>query len=447
MQQAFWGLALWLIAAPLALGVNLIPGDSSFETGHGAWTGGEIVSDQASDGVRSLKFSRDVTTHAVMALAPDTDYVMSAYLRSEVDGVQVMLEGYRTNWMGDNARAYVRLTTSWQRCELPFPRQKLGGHNKFWLSVRPQGGAVVWMDAVQFEMGAAATPWQAAEPVALSCAVLSPVAGNIFFPEEAVALSVQVYNSRTETTAVRLRLTVRDYEGRTVHEWAHDATLAAKNSLAEKTTVAAPLTRKGPYFYSCELAIGQDSVPAASVEGAFAIVDRPLPVAPRSSLFGMAASPQERLPALARIGVKKAALAIRWAYTDEKTKGLTQRQAEASRRAIEACRENGIEPMVYLRRTPRWATLKQHPHDIFPPREEMTPAYGEFARQTAELFKGQVRYYQLWGGEADLLAEHVQNELGKDMEWFTDMVAALHKHGYQGIKQADTILAFFPLDP
>ncbi len=437
VRQAFLGLALWLITASLAQGVNLLPGDSSFETGHGAWTGGEIVSDQASDGARSLKFSKDVITHAVMTLAPDTDYVMSAYLRSEVDGVQVMLEGYRTNWTGDNARAYVRLTTSWQRYELPFPRQKLGGHNKFWLAVRPQGNAVVWMDAVQFEMNAAATPWQAAEPVALSCAVLSPVAGNIFFPEEVVALSVQVYNSRTETTTVRLRLTARDYEGRTVHEWAHEATLAAKKSLAEKTTVTAPLTRKGPYFYTCELAVGQDSAPAVCAEGSFAIVDRPLPVAPRTSLFGMAASPQERLPALARIGVKKAALAIRWAYTDEKTKGLTPRQAEASSRAVEACLENGIEPMVYLRRTPRWATLKQHPHDIFPPREEMAPAYGEFARQTAELFKGKVRYYQLWGGEADLLAGHVQNELGKDMEWFTGMVAALHKYGYQGIKQAD----------
>lgn len=437
VRQAFWGLALWLIAAPLARSVNLIPGDSSFETGHGAWTGGEIVSGQASDGARCLRFLQDVTTHAVMALAPETDYVMSVFLRAAADGAQVMLEGYRTNWMGGNARAFVRLSTEWQRYELPFPRQKLGGHNQFWLAVRPQGDAVVWMDAVQFETGAAATPWQAAESVSLSCAVLSPVAGNVFFPEEAVALSVQVYNSRPETATVRLRLTVRDYAGRPVHEWAHGATLAAKASLSERTAVAAPLTRKGPYFYFCELATGPDSTPAVRAEGAFAIVDRPLPVAPRSSLFGMAAGPLDRLPVLARIGVRKAALAIRWAYTDEETRLLPSRQIDASRRTVDACLENGIEPMVYLRRTPGWATMKKHPHDIFPPREELAPAYGEFARQVAGLFKGRVRYYQLWGGEADLLAGHVQNELGKDLEWFTDLVAALHKQGYQGIKQAD----------
>jgi hypothetical protein len=339
--------------------------------------------------------------------------------------------------MGDNARAWVRLSTQWRRYELQFPRQKIGGHNKFWLSVRPQGEAVVWMDAVQLEAAETASPWQAAEPVSLTCAVLAPVSGNIFFPGEPVALAIKAYNSRPVAADVRLRLTVRGDDGHIVHRWTHAVALAAKGVLAERTELAEPLSRLGPYFYTCDLEGAAEGRPARRHDGAFALVAKPVPVEPRTSLFGMAAGPLDRVPSLARIGVRKAALAVRWAYAEQGSGRLLPRHVESSNRAIDTYLEYGIAPMVYLRRTPGWAALKKHPHDIFPPREDLVSSYGDFARQVAALFKGRVKYYQLWGGEADLLAGHVQNELGKDLAWFTDQVAALHRNGYQGIKQAD----------
>ncbi len=414
---------------------NLIPGDSSFETGYGVWEEkGEIVSDTAFDGQKSLKLSGVIMTHAVFTLEPDQPYVMSCYLKAAEPGTTVHLQGYRTNWDGKYINKWVRPGTQWERFTLEIPAQALGGHNKFWLLVKPENQQAIWMDAVQLEKGSKPESYQASEAVSISSHVLSPVSGNIFHPGEEVKILFQIYNSRETPVTQNFQVRISDYNQNELDETSKTVTLQPKSTWHWEYQ----LPRQDKLgFFVYQYQIRSKTGDLQEHEGAFCIVAPPLPPADDGrSLFGMSAGPATRLPALARIGVKSSAVAFRWSYYTEKQE-LMPHHLESLDQRVDLCRQLGIEPILYLRRTPPWAAMKQHPHDVFPPKEEMIPLYEDFAYKVASHFKGRVRIYQLWGGEADLLANKVKNELDQDADWFSTLVAQLHQYGYRGIKRAD----------
>ena len=426
---------LFLVQCLRLIGANLIPGDSSFETGFGVWNErGEIVSDTAFDGQKSLKLSDSVMTHAVFTLEPGQPYVMSCYLKAAEPDTVVHLQGYRTNWDGNYINKWVRPGTQWERFTLEIPAQEIGGHNKFWLLVKPEKQRSIWLDAVQLEKGSKPESYHAAEAVSISSQVLSPVTGNIFHPGEQVKISFQVYNSKETPETRNFQLRISDYYHNELEVKSETITLAAKSTWHWEYQLPKQ-ERLGFFLYQYQL--GSKSGDMQQHEGSFCIVMPPLPpAADGRSLFGMSAGPSDRLPALARVGVKAASVAFRWSYYTEKQELAPHLLQDLDDR-VDLSLRLGIEPILYLRRTPRWATMKQHPHDVFPPREEMIPLYEDFAYKVASHFKGRVRNYQLWGGEADLLANSVKNVLEKDEEWFSTLVAQLHQYGYKGIKRAD----------
>jgi hypothetical protein len=413
---------------------NLIPGDSSFETGHGVWEDDNNIRPEAADGKKALEIACKAKTSATFTLKPEIPYVFSVYLKSTGGEETVMLQAYRTNWNGKYVTDHVGVTNEWKRYQLAITPQELGGHNTFWLVIAPQNGVTILADACQLEEGAEATTYVPAEPVSVFCDIPAPEAGQVFHPGEEVALALNFYNSRAEKTAITGFVSVTDYAGKTMFKKSTDLELASKENLEEK--IALPeATRKGFYFVNygfCNPEIGRVEKAAS-----FAIVDKPVALKEgETSVFGMSSGPDRYVPVLARIGVKAQAVAARWSY-DKASGTFNEEQMKRVDSQVDLRIAHGLEVTVYLRRTPVYATMKQHPHDIFPPKDKCVPDFEDFAYRVATRYKGKVRAYQLWGGEADLLANHVVNELGESREWFAQRVADLCKAGYRGLKRAE----------
>lgn len=414
---------------------NLIPGDSSFETGYGVWgENGKIISaDDAFDGEKYLEINSIIRTHEVFTLEPEQKYTMSCYLRAPKENTTVHLQGYRTNWDGKYINKWVKVGTKWQRYTLEFPEQIMGGHNKFWLVIKPENQDTVQVDAVQLEKAAQASEYKAAESISISSKVQSEVVGNIFYENEKVNINFQLYNSQKVAAKQKFQLKIFDYNMQEIDVQDTTFNIPAKNTVSWDYSL--PKQEKiGFFLYEYKL-ISEDGS-SRDFEGSFCIIKALEEGFDEKSIFGMSAAPEFMLPALARIGVRSFAIAFRWSYYNEKLE-LMPRYLEIVDRQVDLCRSLGIEPVLYLRRTPPWATMKKHPHDIFPPKEEFIHLYEDFAYKVAMHYKGRVKNYQLWGGEADLLAGTVKNALDKDVEWFSSLVAELHKYGYKGIKKAD----------
>lgn len=438
MRQKMKYFVSVLLLLSLAVRANMVKGDSSFETGYGPWgaTSGEIVDDTAFDGSHSMKTVKNAMTQDIYVLPYGKKHVLSVYLKSDKAGGKAMIEAYPTNWASPFIHKDVELTTEWKRYTLNLRELTPGEHNKFWLRVIPRNDAVVWVDAVQLEQGEAATPWKSADETSILVAMKCKVDGAIYFPGEEVAYMTRIYNSTEGTLGKHLSVTVVDYYGKEVFSSSNKVELAPKKTL--DSTVKLPvLGKKG--FYMLSYLLSDDKGVRQEGTTTFCVVDEPRKIAKwKPSLFGMSGGPLDRMPSLARVGVKSQAVAYRWAYFGKDGK-LQDRHNKSIDTFVDQCHTYGIEPIMYLRRTPPWAAMAQHPHDIHPPKEEFISNYGEFAFQVAQHYKGRVRHYQMWGGEADLLADTVRNTFGTDydLNWFTDRVAALHIAGYDGIKKAD----------
>lgn len=82
-------------------------------------------------------------------------YTLSAYVRSSVDRAPVELRYY--NWTGSMWHRTVRASTQWTRVVWRLPKVQT---NQGMVSFRPQSDHVLWVDAVQFEMGTEANAYR-----------------------------------------------------------------------------------------------------------------------------------------------------------------------------------------------------------------------------------------------------------------------------------------------
>ena len=132
---------------------NLIPGDSSFETGYGIWNKtGEIVKTETVNGSCAVRLTGTIRSAILFDLKPKVPHVYSVWMKAEQPDTAVMIQAYRRNWDGRNIQKYVKVGTEWARFELPIPPQVFGDYNIFQLVIAPQKkGTVIFADAVQLE--------------------------------------------------------------------------------------------------------------------------------------------------------------------------------------------------------------------------------------------------------------------------------------------------------
>ena len=412
---------------------NLFKGDSSFETGVGAWNAhGTIIDNDAADGSRCMEINRLLMTNDTFTLKPDIPYVFSVYLKAAADNTTVKLWIYRTNWDGRSPYKFVKVSTQWQRFDIEIPPQKFGDHNKFWLSLDPQGKAVR-LDVAQLEEQML-TDYENAEKVPFFCDVPAPAEGHVFLVGEPVTLKLSIHNAMANPTKAAYSVSVTDYYGTRILEQKAAADIASKATRHIDIPVK-DISRKGVYFVTAQTEVDGTAAPAKNAT--FCVLEAPHKHTPfaDNGFFGICVGGGDRIPAVARMGVQSAAVACRWAYmTEDRKLGPNVDRVE---KGIDQLLSYGIEPIVYFRRTPTWATIKPSSTDIYPPKDEFIKDYEDFAFKVVSRFKGKARTFQMWGGEADLLADNVIKNCGWTREQYIDMVVTLMKAGYTGVKRAN----------
>ena len=411
---------------------NLIPGDSSFETGYGIWDKtGEIVKMETVNGSCALRLESVIRSAMLFDLKPGTPHVFSVWLKAEKPDSPLMLQLYRRNWDGRNITKHVRVGTEWARYELAVPPQAFGDYNKFQLVIAPQKkGAAIFADAVQLEMAEKASDYVSAEQLPFVCEVVCPVPGHMYLEGEDPEFSFRVFNSQKERSVATIELSVTDYYGKTVLNRVEKLAIEPGVTLERVYKLFAP-EKKG--FYRVDYAL---TGPNGRQErkGSFCVLAHPLkrPEGTRA-LFGLCSVRSSSAEMAARMGVQTAALTYRWSYLKENGE---LDFIESMDRAINTLHEKGIDVNLYMRRTPPFAAMKKSSTDSYPPKEEFVPGYEDFAYKLASRYKGKVRSYQIWGGEADG-TEKLAVKLGKDHAWFLNLLAELTKYGYKGIKRGD----------
>jgi hypothetical protein len=429
------GVILFSVGVYSGFAKNLINGDSSFETGYGIWHKTGVVDHKtAYDGNRSLKISQNLKSQANFEFKPGQKYYFTVYLKTEKDATPVTLTAYRTNWMGNNIVKHIRVGKEWKRYTLEIPPQTIDTHNTVWLMINP-GGKTLWVDACQLE-AKEQTSYKAAEAVSIACKALSPVDGNIFFPDEKKEILLSVFNSLPQNTKLRIFCSVTDFYGNIAMNKSRDIDIVAKKS-KKVTFEMENLYQKG--FFLIKYGFAKENGQLQEKEASMCIVDRPLPFSvPEGSLFGMCGSSDETIPALGRIGVKWAPIAIRWPMVYPACGKVDERYLNEVEKQIDLRRKHGINAVGYLRRTASWAAVKSHPYNIYPPKKKFVKDYEAYVFKVISRFKDKVKLWQLWGGETDLLCDLVTEKTNLNQEDFIDVLVELYKAGYQGAKRADS---------
>ena len=171
-----------------------------------------------------------------ISVAPGKPYVLSAYVRSdrpelsahctivEVDGRQ-------------ESRSF-KVGEGWQRIEVAHrPKgEQVYCVIGFTPSASDHPDGTLWIDAVQFERGEAATPYQPRSDV--EARVETGVAGNIFTdPAQGIRFQLKAYNASSDPQALSGQLSVSDFSGHTVWEKKIDIKLPPQQAVAEPYAV------------------------------------------------------------------------------------------------------------------------------------------------------------------------------------------------------------------
>jgi hypothetical protein len=442
MSRSFhvWLLVGWSFSLPrVCCGQqNLLEGDGSFETGYGVWNQSGAVDDTtAFDGQRSVRLTGRLATRERYRykLAGGRTYTFSVYLKAKEPGTKLSLEAPRTNWSGAESQTVVTVGTEWKRYSLPVapkpdtsPTVWLCIDHPAWLG---QPERTYWVDACQFEEGVM-TPYQSAEPISAACQVESPVPGNVFYPEEKVKLTFQLYNSRQEEAAATLRYDLRDYYGKTAKSETLPFRLPGQKNLSRQTTLDS-LRRKGLYVVDYSLSAKAGDVVRSAVS--FCIVAHPLPYSPEEgSPFGLSSAYGARVPAVARMGAKWTEARFTWPWLEKEQGKL---EVDGLAHEVDYLNKHGINAIGRPERTAKWAGEYSEPTERALPKEEALPAYENFVFQVVSRLKGKVHYWMNWGGEDDLTVKGYAAKMGKSEDWVLQRIAEMMKAGYRGAKRAD----------
>lgn len=413
---------------------NMIPGDSSFETGWGIWGKCgtiEKVSD-APDGKHCLKIRRGARTPQRFHLDKSKEYTFSCYLKADKP-TSVCLGILRTDWSGNVTRKYIRLARQWKRYELKIPAQDV--NDWVWLTIEGCPD-LFYLDACQLEKGKLSA-YKSAEPVTSSVSLECPVEGNIFYPDEEIKINFNFYNSRKNDEAVNLFYIVKNYYGEIIKKENVPITILPESNYLYPVSLD-PLTKKGFYIINFNILRNKEISPEKSAS--FCVVAKPLPYSPREgSLFGVSYMRYKRVPAGERIGIKWSNVLLLWANL-ERVKG--QYNFTGVEKLVDFMKKHNINLKGWLRRTPDWAGEYKDPTQRALPTLDAVPEYEKFVFETVSHFKDKIHYWNSWGGEFDIRVSRYAAKMGKSEDWVTARLVELMKAGYRGAKRADTACIF-----
>lgn len=437
-----WGMPG--MPADVAAAKNLFPGDSSFETGVGFWLphcGWALDGGTAKDGRQSLRLEAPflsscyggMLSSAPFALEPDSDYVLSAWMKGEEDGQAVNMRMIRGDWhcVGRD----LKLSKEWKRFSITIPKTaptKEPGlrYANFIVKDRRK----VWIDAVKLEKGREASAYVQAEPVAAS--LVSGVPGNVFFDTDPVEFKLSVFNPSGVAQDLSASWTVTDgLSGKAVSTGSARLKLGASERRIE--TIQAFKGKAECGYYQLALSIE----PGGIVDRKSNFVVAPVPQNLGRAFAGLRCEgTKEELEAAKRAGVRMVELAIRAGWDSiETSKGVyDENRLLAADDAVRLAHSLGFNIRVGIGHTPRWASTAPADNRDFGnyPPADYSDLTG-FARFIARRYKNEVERWEVLG-ESDLSWRGNQgwaeDEAAKNIADFTKAVAIGVREGSPGAR-------------
>jgi len=256
----------------------------------------EIDPSTAAHGGQSLRFVRPAACRLryglffrPVAMRPGGPCTLSAWIKASRDGARGGMSLFAAG--GDRGRPGMRpltrvfpLTTEWARYELRIaelpPSAPVDGDPEsgiYWAVLHPgDDGATVWIDAVQLEQGAQATPFSSAAWPEL--AVESNRPGNQFWAGEPITPRVRIYAPKARGPIV-LRHRALDVIGDELAAGRQELTVPADGRLAIELPAFTPARRAWvtiEVVAGCDGSETRESVNVAVLER----IDPPLPDQP-----------------------------------------------------------------------------------------------------------------------------------------------------------------------
>jgi len=258
---------------------NLIPGDSSFETGSGILLGGEesrgrteIVANECWDGKQSLKVDGMVNS-AIISLDDNKNYAFSLYARGESNNVKALLGLVSGVDWRYSAHKNIVLGDKWARYEIILKAKKSPYRLSFALSAN---SGAVWLDAFQLEEGERPTAYRNSSPVNVGSHIPSNDFNYVFYPDENIRIDFTVHKAWQEVTARGGRFSYRisDFLGKTVKEVEKE--IAFDNGGSFRETLLFKPEKLGLFIVRSQFKSGELS---ASNLISFAVVKPPVEIA------------------------------------------------------------------------------------------------------------------------------------------------------------------------
>lgn len=307
-------IALCLAGPASVSAINLLPGDTSFETGTGnllgnSYRGGVAATWNTTTGAVGQRSLNLEWKHGDSATGPDIllkkgPHTLSFYARSDQPVTLTPLL-FRSNWTRTVSFPPVQVTSEWQRFSAT---QTLDAGFHF-LAFRLNEVGVVGLDGVQLVAGTEAGDFQSASPVNLTIQ-LTDANQHVFFPEEEVPVVVAAHGTRKELSVDgALDFEVTDWKGVVVFKKralvqppeADEALLAQSHGTLKDL---AP----GLYTVDATLSVGARRWTQAAT---FAVVNHPAVIDPGLEPFAGINCTAVR-PGIRRIGARWIGDPIRW---------------------------------------------------------------------------------------------------------------------------------------
>jgi hypothetical protein len=249
---------------------NLVP-NSSFECGKSGWGGlslanlgwhggldglvGEIDQSSVFHGAKSFKIeltpetipvyyfdhfeilNRKIKTPLIgnigwFKVEKGREYTLSVYLKSSQPGLNVRL-GICSYPLVKNSEVKV-VSTKWKRYSVVVkPKSEycfvMVGPD---LSEAKSKQAILWIDAIQFEIGNKATEYKPRAGIEMG--VSTEKLGNIFHVEDDVELDLDFYNDKSVAQTVACNIQITDFFDRLVLDYIYSANVDPKSGLKKK---------------------------------------------------------------------------------------------------------------------------------------------------------------------------------------------------------------------
>ena len=410
---------------------NLMPGDSSFETGRGNWVGGhgaEVVIDNTTafngkqclrvDPLHIPRWNRQVWGEYVPCLE-DTPYTFSIYARgSSATNLRLIAQPLFKGEPYWYSSPLFKLCSDWKRYELKIPSRC--GSGQLRLMLETKGDATYYIDAVQFEAGEKVSSYQPSELVSTGVELGGGI-GNVFFTDELIKPVVSLYNTTGIKRTIQFTCRIKDYYDKILEEKTEEVSLLPRANWQE-TLRLGKWKEKGFFLLSYEAKEGDSLLSKGTKK--FCIVSPPVVKGQNEDFFfGMQSGTAKLMEPMSRIGVKCIKSQINWTDTEpEKGKFDWAFMDDQINSAV----KNNLSIVIHFAYTPVWA--REGSLGDFPRMKD----FGDFVRVVVNRYKDRVKYWEIIGEPYSKC-----QKWGTTIEESAAKYAEMVKVGYTTAKEVD----------